>query len=169
VPAPHVTRSKPPATTDQEREPLSYTPQRLADKILTSRSALEGERKQVTALFADVTGFSTLSEQLDAEAVHSLMDGCFDILTRHVHHYEGTVNQFTGDGIMALFGAPITHEDHAVRALQDVLQRAAVIGRVFTHAMLRHVVDNVTALEQQLVQLEELAFIYPTRLAPERE
>ena len=78
-------------------------------------------------LFADVAGFSTVSEQLDAEAVHSIMDGCFDILTRHVHHYEGTVNQFTGDGIMALFGAPITHEDHAVRALHAVLDMQAAL------------------------------------------
>ena len=111
----------------QEPEPLSYTPQHLAEKILTSRSALEGERKQVTVLFADVAGFSTLSEQVDAEAVHSIMDGCFDILTRHVHHYEGTVNQFTGDGIMALFGAPITHEDHAVRALHATLDIQAAL------------------------------------------
>jgi class 3 adenylate cyclase/tetratricopeptide (TPR) repeat protein len=106
---------------DQERDPASYTPQHLAEKILTSRSALEGERKQVTVLFADVAGFSTLSERLDPEAIHFIMDGCFDILTRHVHHYEGTINQFTGDGIMALFGAPITHEDHTVRALHAAL------------------------------------------------
>jgi class 3 adenylate cyclase len=119
--APRITRSEQAATTDQEREPWSYTPQHLAEKILTSRSTLEGERKQVTVLFADVAGFSTLSEPLEAEAVHIIMDGCFDILTRHVHHYEGTVNQFTGDGIMALFGAPITHEDHAVRALHAAL------------------------------------------------
>jgi class 3 adenylate cyclase len=109
------------------RAPLTYTPPYLAEKILTSRSALEGERKQVTVLFADVTGFSTLSEQLDAEAVHIIMDGCFDILTRHVHHYEGTINQFTGDGIMALFGAPIAHEDHAVRALHAALDIQAAV------------------------------------------
>jgi class 3 adenylate cyclase len=88
---------------------------------------LEGERKQVTVLFADVAGFSTVSEQLDAEAVHIIMDGCFDLLTRHVHHYEGTINQFTGDGIMALFGAPITHEDHAIRALHAALDIQAAL------------------------------------------
>jgi class 3 adenylate cyclase len=85
------------------------------------RSALEGERKQVTVLFADVVGFSTLAGPLDPEDVHTLMDGCFEILTQQVHRYEGTINQFTGDGIMALFGAPLTHEDHAVRALHAAL------------------------------------------------
>ena len=101
--------------------PGTYTPKHLAEKILTSKSALEGERKQVTVLFADVVGFSTLAERLDPEAIHTIMDGCFELLTRAVHRYEGTVNQFTGDGIMALFGAPITHEDHAVRALEAAL------------------------------------------------
>ncbi len=99
----------------------SYTPRHLADKILAMRSALEGERKQVTVLFADVVGFSTLAGPLDPEDVHTLMDGCFEILTQQVHRYEGTINQFTGDGIMALFGAPLTHEDHAVRALHAAL------------------------------------------------
>ena len=101
--------------------PDSYTPRHLAEKILTSRSALEGERKQVTVLFADVAGFSSLAERLDPEAIHEVMDGCFAALTQHVHRYEGTINQFTGDGIMALFGAPIAHEDHAVRALHAAL------------------------------------------------
>jgi hypothetical protein len=101
--------------------PESYTPKHLAERILTSKAALEGERKQVTVLFADVVGFSTLSERLDPEAIHTIMDGCFEILSRAVHRYEGTINQFTGDGIMALFGAPITHEDHAIRALQAAL------------------------------------------------
>jgi class 3 adenylate cyclase/tetratricopeptide (TPR) repeat protein len=101
--------------------PESYTPPHLAAKILTSRSVLEGERKQVTVLFADVAGFSSLAERLDPETIHLMMDGCFEILTRAVHRHEGTINQFTGDGIMALFGAPIAHEDHAVRALQAAL------------------------------------------------
>ena len=101
--------------------PRTYTPSYLAEKILTSRSALEGERKQVTVLFADVAGFSTLSARLDPEDVHTIMDGCFEILTQQVHRYEGTINQYTGDGIMALFGAPITHEDHAVRACYAAL------------------------------------------------
>jgi len=94
-----------------------YTPKHLAAKILTSRSALEGERKQVTVLFADCAGFTALSSRLDPEDLHGVMDGCFTHLAEAVHRYEGTVNQYTGDGIMALFGAPIAHEDHAVRAV----------------------------------------------------
>jgi class 3 adenylate cyclase/tetratricopeptide (TPR) repeat protein len=99
----------------------SYTPAHLAERVLISRSALEGERKLVTVLFADMAGFTALAERLDPEAVHSILEGCFEILTRSVHRYEGTVNQFTGDGIMALFGAPVAHEDHAVRALRAAL------------------------------------------------
>jgi class 3 adenylate cyclase len=112
VPAPVVPRSQ---------VPRSYTPPHLADKILITKSALEGERKQVTVLFADVVGFSTIAERLDPEVIHTIMDGCFAILSPQVHRYEGTINQFTGDGIMALFGAPMAHEDHAVRALHAAL------------------------------------------------
>jgi len=97
-------------------KPHSYTPKFLADKILTTRSAIEGERKLVTVLFADVANFTSLSEKLDPEEIHEIMDGCFKILMDEIHKYEGTINQFTGDGVMALFGAPLAHEDHAVRA-----------------------------------------------------
>ena len=97
-------------------EPQSYTPKFIADKILTSRSSIEGERKLVTVLFADVAGFTSMTEKLDPEEVHQIMDGCFKILMDEIHKYEGTINQFTGDGIMALFGAPVAHEDHAQRA-----------------------------------------------------
>ena len=97
-------------------DPRAYTPKHLADKILQSKSALEGERKQVTVLFADVKGSMELAEQLDPEQWHSILDRFFAILTDGVHRFEGTVNQYTGDGIMALFGAPIAHEDHAQRA-----------------------------------------------------
>jgi adenylate cyclase len=98
-----------------------YTPRHLAEKILTSRAALEGERKQVTVVFVDCVGFTALSTRLDPEDLHTIMDGCFQRLLQVVHRYEGTVNQFTGDGIMALFGAPIAHEDHAVRAAATAL------------------------------------------------
>ncbi|HEV8654930.1 MAG TPA: adenylate/guanylate cyclase domain-containing protein [Candidatus Limnocylindria bacterium] len=101
--------------------PRRYTPKHLADKILTSRSALEGERKQVTVLFVDVSGFTSLSERLDPEDVHRLMTRAFELMLAEVHRYEGTVNQFLGDGIMALFGAPIAHEDHARRAVHAAL------------------------------------------------
>jgi class 3 adenylate cyclase len=96
--------------------PVSYTPKHLAEKILTSRSALEGERKQVTVLFADIQGSMELATQLDPERWHGLLERYFAVLTDAVHRFEGTVNQYTGDGIMALFGAPIAHEDHAQRA-----------------------------------------------------
>src|SRR5262244_666190 len=112
----------------QAHAPLTYTPPYLAEKILTSRSALEGERKQVTVLFADVSGFTPLSERLDPEEVHTLMDRCFQILLDRVHRFEGTVNQFTGDGIMALFGAPIAHEDHPRRAVQAALEMQAALS-----------------------------------------
>ena len=120
-----------PARSVQERDPRSYTPKHLADKILQSKSALEGERKQVTVLFADVKGSMELAEELDAEEWHALLDRFFKVLTDGVHRFEGTVNQYTGDGIMALFGAPLAHEDHAQRAcfaalyLQDELRKSA--------------------------------------------
>src|SRR6058998_219006 len=112
-------------------DPRTYTPKHLAQKILTSRSALEGERKQVTVLFADVKGSMELAEQVDPEEWHKIMDRFFAILAEGVHRFEGTVNQYTGDGIMALFGAPIAHEDHAQRAcwaalhLRDALRTYA--------------------------------------------
>ncbi len=101
--------------------PIGYTPKHLADKILSTRSALEGERKQVTVLFVDVSGFTALSERLDPEDVHRVMTRAFELMLGEVHRYEGTVNQFLGDGIMALFGAPIAHEDHAQRAVHAAL------------------------------------------------
>jgi class 3 adenylate cyclase/tetratricopeptide (TPR) repeat protein len=101
--------------------PRVYTPKHLAEKILTSASALQGERKQVTVLFVDVSGFTSLSERLDPEDVHGLMSRAFELMLAEVHRNEGTVNQFLGDGIMALFGAPIAHEDHARRAVRAAL------------------------------------------------
>ena len=113
------------------REPRSYTPKHLAEKILASRSALEGERKRLTILFADVKGSMDLASELDPEEWHRIMDRFFQILAEGVHRFEGTVNEYRGDGIMALFGAPIAHEDHAQRAcyaalhLRDALRRYA--------------------------------------------
>ncbi|MGD0663703.1 MAG: adenylate/guanylate cyclase domain-containing protein [Syntrophorhabdales bacterium] len=102
-------------------QPHSYTPKFLVEKILTTRSSIEGERKLVTVLFADVANFTTISEKLDPEEIHQIMDGCFKILMDEIHRYEGTINQFTGDGVMALFGAPVAHEDHAIRACYAAL------------------------------------------------
>ena len=105
---------------DYER-PRSYTPKYLADKILNTRSSIEGERKIVTVMFADVVNSTSMFEKLDPEAVHEIMEGCFRLLIDQVHRYEGTVNQFLCDGVTALFGAPIAHEDHAQRACQAAL------------------------------------------------
>ena len=113
-----VPKDSPPINYSQ---PYSYTPKFLADKILTSRSSIEGERKLVTVMFADVADFTAISEKLDPEEVHQIMDGCFKILMDEIHKYEGTINQFTGDGVMALFGAPVAHEDHAQRACHAAL------------------------------------------------
>jgi class 3 adenylate cyclase/tetratricopeptide (TPR) repeat protein len=102
-------------------DPRSHTPKHLADKILRSKSAVEGERKQVTVLFADVKGSMELAEQLDPEAFSQIMSHFFRILSEGVERFEGFVDKFTGDGIMALFGAPIAHEDHAQRACYAAL------------------------------------------------
>src|SRR5262249_53856507 len=96
--------------------PETYTPKHLAEKILTSKSALEGERKHVTVLFADLKGSMELLADRDPEEARKILDPVLERMMEAVHHYEGTVNQVMGDGIMALFGAPLAHEDHAVRA-----------------------------------------------------
>ena len=108
-----------------ERRP--HAPAHLAEKILASRGRLEGERKHVTVLFADVKGSMELAERVDPEAWHRILDRFFAILADGVHRFEGTVNQFTGDGIMALFGAPLAHEDHARRACAAALHLGAEI------------------------------------------
>jgi len=99
----------------------TYTPKSLADKILSTSKSLEGERKLVTVLVADVAGYTAMSEKLDPEEVHQIMDGCVKILMEEIHKYEGTIDKFTGDGVMALFGAPVAHEDHAQRACYAAL------------------------------------------------
>ncbi len=109
-------------------KPQTYTPKHLADKILTTRSSIEGERKLVTVLFADVANFTSISEKLDPEEVHRLMDGSFKILMDKIHRFEGTINQFTGDGVMALFGAPVAHEDHGQRACHAALSIQKAMG-----------------------------------------
>src|SRR6266571_4682727 len=111
----------PVATSTRFASPEAYTPRHLAEKILTSKGAIEGERKIVTVMFSDVSGFTAMSETLDPEDVHAIMDRAFEVILEAVHRYEGTVNQFLGDGVMALFGAPIAHEDHAQRALSAAL------------------------------------------------
>jgi class 3 adenylate cyclase len=102
-------------------DPRAHPPEHLAEKIRAGRGALEGERKQVTVLFADVMGSMELAEQSDPEEWRRIMDRFFSILCEGVHRFEGTVDKFTGDGVMALFGAPIAHEDHARRACYAAL------------------------------------------------
>ena len=110
-----------PPSAASAQAPLAYTPPYLAEKILTSRSALEGERKQVTVLFADLKGSMELLADRDPEEARQLLDPVLERMMAAVHRYEGTVNQVMGDGIMALFGAPLAHEDHAVRACYAAL------------------------------------------------
>src|SRR5712691_6292070 len=124
--------SPPPQTArraSRDRLPLAYTPQHLVEKILTSRSALAGERKQVTVLFADLKGSMELLADRDPEEARQLLDPVLERMMAAVHRYEGTVNQVLGDGIMALFGAPLAHEDHAVRACYAALAMQAAVGR----------------------------------------
>jgi class 3 adenylate cyclase/tetratricopeptide (TPR) repeat protein len=109
--------------------PKSYTPQHLADKILTSRAALEGERKQVTVLFADIKGSMEVLAGRDPEDAQKLLDPVLERMIEAVHRYEGTVNRVMGDGVMALFGAPIAHEDHAVRACHAAMRMQESVAR----------------------------------------
>jgi class 3 adenylate cyclase/tetratricopeptide (TPR) repeat protein len=102
--------------------PESYTPKHLAEKILTSKAALEGERKHVTVLFADLKGSMELLADRDPEEARKILDPVLERMMEAVHRFEGTVNQVMGDGIMALFGAPLAHEDHAVRACYAALR-----------------------------------------------
>ena len=110
--------------------PQTYTPAHLVEKILTSKTALEGERKQVTVLFADLKGSMELLADRDPEEARQLLDPVLERMMAAVHRYEGTVNQVMGDGIMALFGAPIAHEDHAVRACYTALAMQAAAKAV---------------------------------------
>ena len=128
------------------RSIAAYTPKHLADKILQSKSAIEGERKQVTVLFADVKGSMELAEQIDPEQWHQILDRFFQILSEGVHRFEGTVNQYTGDGIMALFGAPIAHEDHAQRACYAALHLREEIARYATDVKRQHGVGFSTRM-----------------------
>src|SRR3989441_190861 len=117
--------------------PLAYPPPYLAEKIRTTRSALEGERKHVTVLFADLKGSLELLADRDPEEARQLLDPVLERMMAAVHRYEGTVNQVMGDGIMALFGAPLAHEDHAVRACYAALHMQEAIGR-YAEELRRH-------------------------------
>jgi class 3 adenylate cyclase/tetratricopeptide (TPR) repeat protein len=119
-------RLAPPAPA---RAPQEYTPKHLADRILDSKAAMEGERKLVTVLFADLKGSMELLADRDPEEARKILDPVLHLMMDAVHRYEGTVNQVMGDGIMALFGAPLAHEDHAVRACYAALAMQAAVKR----------------------------------------
>src|SRR6266511_842386 len=141
APSPPVAFS--PATA-QQRQPLSYTPPYLTEKILDARQRLEGERKQVTVLFADIKDSTELIKDLDPEAAQQLLDPAIHRMMDAVHRYEGTMNQVLGNGIMALFGAPIAHEDHALRACYAALALQTAI---------RPYADEVRRTQGMLLQL----------------
>ena len=120
--------------------PRNYTPQHLIDKILTTKAALEGERKQVTILFADIKGSLEMIAGRDVEDAQKLLHAVVELMIDAVHRYEGTVNSVLGDGIMALFGAPIAHEDHAVRACYAALRMQESIARYSEEVQRTHAV-----------------------------
>src|SRR5215470_17300765 len=134
--APAAAVREPIPEASQAHAPLAYTPPHLADKIRTTRAALEGERKHVTVLFADLKDSTELIRGLDPEAAQQLLDPAIHHMMDAVHRFEGTVNQVLGDGIMALFGAPIAHEDHALRACYAALAMQAAM-RIYTEEVRR--------------------------------
>ncbi len=138
-PAPDSFAAAPAVVPD--RPPLAYTPTHLAEKIRTARSALAGERKQVTVLFADLKGSMELLADRDPEEARQLLDPVLERLMAAVHRYEGTVNQVMGDGIMALFGAPLAHEDHAVRACYAALAMQEAIRHYSAEVRRTHGVE----------------------------
>jgi class 3 adenylate cyclase len=117
-----ATPASAPGSPPRFASPETYTPKHLAERIINSKAALEGERKQVTVLFADLKGSMELLADRDPEEARKILDPVLELMMEAVHHYEGTVNQVMGDGIMALFGAPLAHEDHAVRACYAALR-----------------------------------------------
>jgi class 3 adenylate cyclase/tetratricopeptide (TPR) repeat protein len=117
-----------PGSTPRFAAPDAYTPKHLAERILNSRAALEGERKHVTVLFADLKSSMELLAARDPEEARKILDPVLELMMEAIHRYEGTVNQVMGDGIMALFGAPIAHEDHAVRACYAALRMQAKVA-----------------------------------------
>src|SRR5215470_9371200 len=155
----------PNAAQDRFSSPESYTPKHLAEKILTSKSALEGERKQITVLFADLKGSMELLADRDPEEAHKLLDPVLERMMEAVHRYEGTVNQVMGDGIMALFGAPLAHEDHAVRACYSALRMQDAVTRYAEEARRAHGVIRFNDVHPSVVWLKFAALAEGARLA----
>ena len=130
-----------PSKVSPMADPRSYIPADLAAKIVRDRAALEGERRTVTVLFADASGFTSVSERLDEEQVYALMQDCFALMMDSVHGNEGTITQFLGDGVMALFGAPIAHEDSALRAVAAALDMQTSLEQHAAEVMERHGIE----------------------------
>jgi class 3 adenylate cyclase len=126
--------------------PRAYTPRHLAERVLVHRSSIEGERKLVTVLFADVQRSLELSAAVDPEVWHGILDRFFQILSRGIHCYGGTINQYTGDGVMALFGAPVAHEDHAERACHAALALASELRELGRELRREHGMDFVVRM-----------------------
>jgi class 3 adenylate cyclase/tetratricopeptide (TPR) repeat protein len=117
---------------DEKLEKIQkYLPKGITEKILSQRDKIEGEKRQVTVMFCDMTGFTPLSEKLGPESMYAMMDEVYEILIHRVHAYEGTVNEMTGDGVMALFGAPIALEDAPQRALRSAMSIHREISRYY--------------------------------------
>ena len=129
APSPEPSHSEPRATDSPATKPfIPDVPGHLAEKILSGRAALEGERRQLTVLFGDLANYTALSEKLDPEEVHRIVQRCFELVTAEIHRFEGTINQYGGDGFMALFGAPIAHEDAPRRAVHAALAIQRALG-----------------------------------------
>src|SRR5262249_5556949 len=131
----------PSAPESKFQSPEAYTPRHLSDRILSSRTVLEGERKRVTVLFADLKGSMELLADRDPEEARTILDPVLELMMAAVHGFEGTVNQVMGDGIMALFGAPIAHEDHAVRACYAALRMQDTVRAYAAGARRAHGVE----------------------------
>ena len=114
---------------------MSYTPKYLAEKIVTLGPTLEAERKQVTVLFADIKGSLELLLGRNPEDARRLLDAVLELMVDAVHRYEGTISHFMGDGVMALFGAPVAHEDHAIRASYAALMMQESVAREFAGSL----------------------------------
>jgi class 3 adenylate cyclase len=128
-----------PSSLDERLDHLQrYLPAHLADKILANRGRLAGERKLVTVLFADIAGYTTLSTQVGEEALFALMDELYELLIHEVHRYEGTVNELTGDGLVAFFGAPLAVEQAPQRAVRAALALHEAVTQLSAHLEREH-------------------------------
>ena len=145
---PKVTAPKDLSLDEKIEKIQRYLPKGLTEKILSQRERIEGERKQVTVMFCDMEGFTQFVERLGPEEAYAVMDEVYEILIHKVHDYEGTVNEMTGDGIMALFGAPIALEDAPQRAIRSSLAIHREMAR-FSEKM-RQEIEGIPPLKMRI-------------------